>query len=165
MARTSFIAGQPVASAIVGDIPKQRFIDAPVILGALGISPAGTPVAAVAPAKPAETAVTTASDAASTAAQAAPDATAARQPFVVALHDAPARIVRVVHEVRRKLRLAAAAVLRLRAHPPASARRGHALARTHRPHPLTSAFRARALASTYHSPHNRRHLAAARGGA
>jgi hypothetical protein len=165
MARTGFIAGQPVASAIVGDIPKQRFIDAPVILGALGISPAGTPVAAVAPAKPAETTVATASGAAGTATQAAPDATAAREPFVVALHDAPARIVRVVHEVRRKLRLAAAAVLRLRAHPPASARRGHALASTHRPHPLTSAFHARALASTYHSPHNRRHLAAARGGA
>jgi hypothetical protein len=135
--RTSFAAGLPVAGAIVDDVPERRFIDAPVILGGLNVPPAGAP-AAVAAAKPVDTAIA-AAGAASTTATASdptPETATARQPFVVALHDAPARVVRVMHEVKRKLRIATAAVLR--AHP---------------------------LASAYHSPHNRRHLAAARGGA
>lgn len=123
--RTSFIAGQSVASAMVDDLPAQRFVDAPVILGALRLSPAGTPVAATTPAaQMPQTAAAT---------DEATEAATARRPFVVALRDAP---LRVVHEVRRKLRMAAAAVL-------------HA-------HPLRTA---------YHSPHNRRHFASAHGGA
>lgn len=135
MLRTTFAAGLPVASAQVSDVPEQRFVDAPVILGALDIPPTG--ISTSAPVKPVETAVATAATANATAmATDSPlEATPVRQPFFVALRDAPARVVRVVHEVRRRLHIAAA---RLRAHP---------------------------LASAYHSPHNRRHLAAARGGA
>ena len=132
--RASFAAGLPVATAIVDDLPEQRFIDAPVILGGLNIPPAGAAVAAAGPPKATETA----------AAAVASDTEPPRQPFVVALRDAPLHLMRevreaplrVVREVRRRLRIATAAVLR--AHP---------------------------LASAYHSPHNRRHLAAARGGA
>jgi hypothetical protein len=152
VARTSFIAGLPVASAIVDDIPEQRFIDAPVILGALGIPPAGAPVAVAAVPKPADIA-TAAANAAAITSDPAPEPATARQPFLVALRDAPARVVRVVHEVGRKLRLAAAV---LRAHRPANTNSAHVVTSTYRPH---------ALASVYHSPHNRRHLAAARGGA
>ncbi|HTW51720.1 MAG TPA: DUF6600 domain-containing protein [Stellaceae bacterium] len=142
--RTSFAAGLPVATALVGDVPERRFIDAPVILSGLGIAPAGAP-AAVAGAKPVETPVAAvAAGRATMQADTAPEAATVRQPFVVALRDAPARVVRAVHEVRSKLRLATAA---LRAH--VSAIPDHA----------------RRLASVYHSPHNRRHLAAARGGA
>ena len=42
--RAVFAGGKPVASALV-DLPEQRFVDAPVILGPLGIPPAGTEVA------------------------------------------------------------------------------------------------------------------------
>lgn len=129
--RTSFAAGLPATTAVVDNIPEQRFLDAPVILGALGIPPAGMPVVAAATAKPAE--VAAAAMAVPVASDPVPEV---RRPFVVALRDAPARVARVIHEVRRKLHVAAAAMLR--AHP---------------------------LATAYHSPHNRRHLAAARGGA
>ncbi len=156
MARTGFAAGLPVASAIVDDIPQQRFIDAPVILGALGIPATGMPAVAAAPPPKTVDTVTAAAaaDATAVAADPAPEPATVRQPFVVALRDAPARVVRVVHEVRRRLRLATAAVLR-----------AHALANARRAHALANADRAHALASAYHSPHNRRHLAAARGGA
>lgn len=156
IARTGFAAGQPVASAIVDDIPEKRFVDAPVILGALGILPAGSPVAVAAAPKPAETtlAAAAAADTAAANSNAAPEPATARQPFFVALRDAPARVVHVVHEVGRKLRLATVAVLR--AHRLVSVERAHVVASGYRPH---------ALASVYHSPHNRRHLAAARGGA
>lgn len=126
--RNSFAAGLPVAASIVGDVPERRFLDAPVILGALGIAPAGAPAAAAAPTKLPAIAAAALADPVASDPVAEP-----RRPFVVALRDAP---VRVAREVRRKLRVVAAAMLR-----------------------------AHALASAYHSPHNRRHLAAARGGA
>lgn len=154
VARTSFMGGQPVASAIVDDIPKQRFIDAPVILGALGIPSAGAPIAVAVASRSADTSIAAAAAANATAITSgpAPEPVTARQPFFVALRNAPARIVSVVHEVGRKLRLATAV---LRAHRPSSAYRAHLVATTYRPH----------VASVYHSPHNRRRLAAARGGA
>jgi uncharacterized protein DUF6600 len=143
--RISFAAGVPVATARVDDVPERRFVDAPVILSGLDIPPAGAPAAAAA-ARPVETAVTVgAADATAMDADPAPEDATARQPFVVALRDAPARVARVVHEVQRKLHLATAAVLRA--------------------HVLANADHAHRLASAYHSPHNRRHLAAARGGA
>lgn len=133
--RTSFAAGLPVAGAIIDDVPERRFLDAPVILGALGIAPTGMPtaVAAKAPAAVAAAAVNPSTVAPQPPSEA--EAAPVRQPFVVALRDAPARVERVVHEVRRKLHLA------------------------------TAVLRARRLASVYHPPHNRRRFAAARGGA
>jgi hypothetical protein len=142
--RASFAAGLPVAMALVDDVPEQRFIDAPVILSGLDIPPAGTP-AAVGAVKPVETPAAAAANPAVMEADTGPEAATTRQPFFVALRDAPARVARVVHEVRNKLRLATAAVLRA--------------------HVLANADHAHRLASAYHSPHNRRHLAAARGGA
>ncbi|HXC27490.1 MAG TPA: DUF6600 domain-containing protein [Stellaceae bacterium] len=135
MPRTSFAAGIPVAAAAVDDLPEQRFLDAPVILGALNIQPPGA-LPVVAAGQPTVAAVDAASEAV-----AAPE-TAEHQPFFVALRDAPLRVIR---DIPRKLKVAAI-VLRTRftAHPPVSVR------------PLVSA---------YHSPHNRRHLAALRGGA
>lgn len=131
VSRAAFAAGQPVAKALVEDVPRRRFADAPVILGALGILPTG----AAPPAKKTET-----------VAAAGPPAEAVRQPFVVALHQAPVRqaparppVVHLAHNTPL-------------AH----------LARK-RPRPAM-ASRAR-LASAIHSPHNRARLAAAHGGA
>ena len=128
--RAVFAAGQPVANALVDDVPVRRFVDAPVILQALGIPP-GSPVVAAAPKKPEPAAPAIAAVAPTPNAPAAPDE---RQGYVVALRDAPPRPP--VHEIRKRVRVASVIVLR-----------------------------ARPLASALHSPHNRQHLAAARGGA
>jgi hypothetical protein len=130
--RAVFAGGQPVAAAVVDDIPAQRFADAPVILQGLDIAPAGAPpgsAVATALAKAADTAIAAAPEAGSDA------LASARQPFIVALHAAPLRAVvhAAVHEMRRKLRVAA-----LHAH---------------------------VLVNPARWLHNRRRLAAARGGA
>lgn len=138
--RNSFAAGLPSAASMIGDIPTRRFADAPVILGALGIAPAGANVLA---AKKAE--VTKKPDVAPqnadvvlapATAPAAPTASAEpRQPFIVALRDAPVR---------------AAAPVRIAA--PVVRKRVHLAVELHA-RPSTSAVRA---------AHTRQHLAAAR---
>ena len=45
--RAVFVGGQPVAAALL-DLPEQRLLDAPVILGSLDIPPAGPPAVAAA---------------------------------------------------------------------------------------------------------------------
>jgi hypothetical protein len=119
--RAAFTAGLAVADTMIEDIPRRRFVDAPVILDALSIAPDGVP----------------SDKRASTHSAGAPSASAAaegtRQPYVVTLRDAPPRPA--PREPHKKVRVA---VLVPRARP---------------------------LASAAHSPHNRAHPAAARGGA
>ena len=124
--RAAFAAGQPVAAALIDDVPERRFADAPVILGALDISPANPALVVAVPKKPAAVALA----AARPVAAAPPETT--RRRFAVQLRAA------VTRDTHKRLRVAAAIVVRSR--PSAS----------------TSALR---------SPHNRAHLAAARGGA
>jgi hypothetical protein len=95
--RAVFTGGLPVAAATI-DLPRQRFADAPVILGPLGVVPAGAGSAAAA--KPAIVAA------------AAPAAHAERRPFIVRLTEAPARPVRK--------RMAFAAATPAHPHPAAS---------------------------------------------
>ena len=45
--RAVFAGGFPVAAALIDDVPEQRFADAPIILGALGIPPLGAVIPAV----------------------------------------------------------------------------------------------------------------------
>jgi hypothetical protein len=92
--RNAFAAGLRSISALITDIPAQRFADAPVILGALGIAPPGANVPPTAPKKvepgPNRIDVVMAPD--SPADGFAPVASAERrQPFIVALRDAPVR--------------------------------------------------------------------------
>ncbi len=139
--RADFAAGLPVA--IVDDIPERRFAEAPVILASLGIAPGP----AVAPKKPVRSAAVPVATAAASPPAAVPSAAAPaeapRQPFVVALRDAPVRTP--VKIVQKPLRLRVAASLVLRTH--------HLVLQT------------RHLASALRSPHNRTRFAAARGGA
>jgi hypothetical protein len=125
--RAAFAAGQPVAAALIDDVPERRFADAPVILGALDISPTNPALVAASPRKPAV--VTLA--AAARPAPAAPPETARRR-FAVQLRAA------VTRDTHKRLRVAAAIVVR---------------------------SRSAASTSALRSPHNRAHLAAARGGA
>jgi hypothetical protein len=126
--RATFAGGFPVANAVVDDLPERRFADAPVILQALGIAPSAATVTAATPKKPPPVFVATIS------APTPEPHPKGRPPFIVALRDVPPRAP--VHDLHKKLRIAAAIVVR--------------------PHPLASAL---------HSPHNRAHLAAIRGGA
>jgi hypothetical protein len=139
--RAVFAGGSPVATALIDDVPNQRFVDAPVILGALDIPPTDTASPPVAAAKNPTPSIL----AAASAATAAPPA-AMRRPFVVARRDAP--LVRVVAHVGKRLRLRVTTNLASRLRIAAAV-----------------ASRTRHLASALHSPHNRTHLAAARGGA
>jgi hypothetical protein len=146
--RAAFAAGLPVANALVDDLPVQRFADAPVILQALGIppgSPPGAAVVAAAPRKP-EPAVAAAVPAvpAAVPSTGVPSSSDERQGYVVALRDAPVRAP--PREIRKQVRVASVFVLRTR-------------------HLVSFVVRTRHLASALHSPHNRQHLAAARGGA
>jgi hypothetical protein len=118
--RAAFTGGLAVADTMIEDIPKRRFVDAPVILDALSIAPDGAPLEKRTPVR-------------SGSVPPAPAAEGTRQPFVVTLRDAPPRPA--PRESHKKVRIA---VLVPRARP---------------------------LASAAHSPHNRAHLAAARGGA
>lgn len=158
--RTVFAAGLPVAPALVDDVPARRFADAPVILQALGIPPTG-PAVPNAAARP--MAARTARPVAATVATPSPNddaATEERRVFVVALHDPPPpprpAVRAPVREAHRRPHIAAAV-----------ASRPHvAAAVATRPHIAAAAgSRPRPLAGTPHSPHNRQHLAAARGGA
>ena len=115
VSRNAFAGGLPVASAMVDDVPTQRFVDAPVILQSLDIPP-GTvatkkPVVRIAAAPP----VT-------------PEAASEpRPPYVVALRDTPPPPLRpavrvLVHEIRKHVRVAVAVEIRARpstsvAHP------------------------------------------------
>jgi hypothetical protein len=139
--RAVFAVGSPVATALIDDVPNQRFVDAPVILGALDIPPTDTASPPVAAAKNPTPSIL----AAASAATAAPPA-AMRRPFVVSRRDAP--LVRVVAHVGKRLRLRVTTNLASRLRIAAAI-----------------ASRTRHLASALHSPHNRTHLAAARGGA
>jgi hypothetical protein len=124
--RAAFTGGLAVADTMIEDIPRRRFVDAPVILDALSIAPDGVP---------SEKRVALASG---VVAAAAPEG--ARQPFFVTLRQAPPRpapVHEAAHEAHKKQKLRVAVA------PP----------------------RAHHLASTAHPPHNRTHLAAARGGA
>jgi hypothetical protein len=140
--RAVFAAGLPVANALVDDLPVQRFADAPVILQALGIPP-GSSIAAATPKKP-EPAVAAASavppaNPASAAAASMPAANAPTSPDERQGYVVALRDAPVrapPREMRKRVRVASVIVLR--------------------PRPLASAL---------HSPHNRQHLAAARGGA
>lgn len=127
--RAAFTGGLAVADTMIEDIPKRRFVDAPVILDALRIAPDGVPVEKRAPARSGSVAP-------------APAAEAARQPFVVPLRDTPPPrpAPREVHK-KDKVRM----VEKVRV--------------------VVVAPHSRPLASATHSPHNRAHLAAARGGA
>jgi len=107
--RAVFAAGLPVANALVDDVPARRFIDAPVILQALGIPP-GSPVVATAPKKP-EPAAAAAVAAAMPAAN-APASPEERRGYVVALRDAPVRAP--PREIRKRVRVASVIVLRAR---------------------------------------------------
>ena len=138
--RPIFAGGLPVAAALVDDVPEQRFVDAPIILGGLGIPPLG-PVIAVSKKAPPAVGISPPAPVAIAAAPpppVAPEPASAgatpRQPYIVTLRDAPVRTA--VHDAKKRLRVATVIVLR--------------------PRPLASAL---------HSPHNRQHLAAARGGA
>jgi hypothetical protein len=135
--RAAFAAGLPVANALVDDVPVQRFVDAPVILQALGIPPASPPgssIVATAPKKPEPVVAAAPAVAAAVPAANAPVSPDERQGYVVALRDIPVRTP--PRDIRKRVRVASIIVLRTR----------H-------------------LASALHSPHNRQHLAAARGGA
>lgn len=103
VSRAVFVTGKPVAPALV-DLPEQRFADAPVIVGPLGIVPAMPGATAAAARKPAVI-----------AAAKTPEAEAAwRMPFLVHLREAlvpPGRI-----ETRRRVTLTAA-VPAARPHP------------------------------------------------
>jgi hypothetical protein len=85
--RAVFASGKPVLPALT-DLPEQRFADAPVILGPLGIVPA-TAAVKVAAAKPAVIVV------------AAAPQPPARKPYIVRLRDTPPS------DARRRLALAA----------------------------------------------------------
>jgi hypothetical protein len=139
--RAVFAVGSPVATALIDDVPNQRFVDAPVILGALDIPPTDTASTAVAATKSPAPSVLAATSAAIPASLAATHRT-----FIVARRDAP--IIRVVAHAGKRLRLRVTAALAPRLRIAA-----------------TLASRTRHLASALHSPHNRTHLAAARGGA
>ncbi|HEU0215086.1 MAG TPA: DUF6600 domain-containing protein [Stellaceae bacterium] len=131
--RAAFTAGLAVADTMIEDIPKRRFVEAPVILDALSIAPDGVPAGKRAPVP-------------SAAVPLAPAAADARQPFVVALRDAPPP-----RPVQRETRKEA---------------RKETHKETHRRVRIAILVpRSRPLASAARSPHNRAHLAAARGGA
>jgi hypothetical protein len=112
--RAVFAAGGPVAAALV-DLPVERFADAPVIMQALGISPANGVLVAAAPRKSTVVATDTTGD--------APLASGseARRPYVVQLRDLPARAAVPVRETRRKITVAAATPPRIRVLPSTSA--------------------------------------------
>lgn len=124
--RAAFTAGLAVADTMIEDIPRRRFVEAPVILDALRIAPDGVPPGKRPPVP-------------SPAVPPAPAAEVTRQPFIVTLRDAPPPRPTVrearKNELHKKVRIA---VLVARSRP---------------------------LASAARSPHNRAHLAAARGGA
>ena len=104
--RTAFVGGLPVAPALVDDIPRQRLADAPVILDAIGIAPAGAAAGASTPKKPAPVAL-------AAVARAKPARLAAsRQSFLAHLHEM------LVRDARKRLKVATAIVLR--PHPPTS---------------------------------------------
>ena len=127
--RAAFTAGLAVADTMIEDIPRRRFVEAPVILAALSIAPDGVPAGKRAPAPSAPLPL----------ASAAEDA---RQPFMVTLRDAPPPrpVQRETHKEARK--------------------------ETHKRVRIAILVpRSRPLASAARSPHNRAHLAAARGGA
>jgi len=130
--RAVFAGGQPVANALVDDVPATRFAAAPVILQGLGIAPADPTPPVAAKKRNIET-------------SAVKHVAAARRAVIVAsAHGPPAR--HLTHDARPHPHVAKAAI---RPHPHATA------AVATRPHPLATAP---------HSPHNRQHLAAARGG-
>lgn len=126
--RAAFTSGLPVADTMIDDIPRRRFVDAPVILDALSIAPDGTAGGKRPPVRLASAVSPPAANADE----------GARQPFVVALREAPPPkpVARVAQRVAHK-----------------------------KAHVATAASRAHHLASAPRSPHNRTHLAAARGGA
>jgi hypothetical protein len=144
--RSVFAAGKPVASALV-DLPEQRFADAPVILGPLGIPPILTSVVAA-------------------AAKRSPPAAAA---VAAAAHPAPALAVAKPAAVK----LAAVATRKTGKAASKSASRRTRIALALSPRKRTTlaivpaAVRARPAPSTsgVHSTHTRQHLAAVRGGA
>ena len=136
--RAVFAAGQPVQSSLL-DLPERRLDDAPVVTGALGIAPSSEGgsgfVAAAAPSPVAQ------------------DARVVSVPLVVKPAAATA-----TSSARHKL-VFARLIHNVLAHA--------ARASSHRPHAVRLALaRPRAAPSTsaVHSPHNRRHLAAARRG-
>ncbi|HTZ36805.1 MAG TPA: DUF6600 domain-containing protein [Stellaceae bacterium] len=79
--RAVFVAGKPVAAALVTDLPERRFADAPVILQSLDIPPGATTASAATPAVAAAAPVPAAG----------PSNGAARTPFVVVLREPPPR--------------------------------------------------------------------------
>jgi hypothetical protein len=111
--RAVFAGGRPVAPALV-DLPEQRFADAPVILGPLGIAPTATPAIASAAKKPVVIALMAAAPRLLAAVP------AARKLVFARLHEA------LLHPVlRKRLTMAAAApaptVVRPRPQPSTSA--------------------------------------------
>ena len=142
--RAVFAAGKPVQAALL-DMPEWRLNDAPVILGALNIPPVGdggtafVAAASPEPVVPERVAVVTPVEkpAALLTLQAR-----SKPPVIARIHNI------LMHAAGRKVPRAASASHRWRAAEAAPAR----------PHPAPSTT---ATAST----HNRRHLAAARGGA
>jgi uncharacterized protein DUF6600/FecR-like protein len=142
--RGVFAGGRPAATALV-DLPTQRFADAPVILGPLGIAPVLQTVVAAAARKPAAAAAAKATVIAAAAkASAAAHAIAKKAAVVTVAHAAPPPAARKPAPPHR---LAASAPGRKRV-------------------TIATAVRARPAASTNaaHPAHNRQHLAA-RGGA
>ena len=135
--RAVFAGGLPVAPALVDDVPVRRLADAPVILQALGITPAGPAVPAAAAKPVAARRVKPVVASAATPPANAAAASDERHAYVVALRDPPPPPARPpTRDTRRRAHVAAAATLRTRP-----------------------------LSGTPRSPHNRQHLAAARGGA
>ncbi|MBV9551440.1 MAG: hypothetical protein JO032_01485, partial [Alphaproteobacteria bacterium] len=125
--RGVFAGGKPVAPALV-DLPEQRLLDAPVILGALGIPPAAAAIA-VAARKPVAVFAKT------LAATVKPPPIAAVKPMLAALASAvqqartlppaPRHEVAVALPVRKRLTLAAAATGTVRARPAPSTGAAH----------------------------------------
>jgi len=141
--RAVFAAGRAVAPSLV-DLPEQRFADAPVILGPLGIPPAKAELVASSAKKPAIIAV------------AAMAGSALKKRLVVALAAVTPKPKPVVSLAARKPVLA-----RLHAAGPSPLRKRLTMAAA----ALVVRPRAAPSTSAIHPTHNRQHLAAARGGA